>query len=158
MAFDPTLVRSWPRGNVNIACKLFKNGVQSIPTGIETPITAYTSELNAVGAGDMTTGRFIWPEPGIYVVNVSGQWAANATGYRQIIARSISVGAESSVWPNIGAGAVTIQTVTCIYFVTAAHIAAARFLELGAFHTAGVNLNFDQAILEVCKISDWAPV
>lgn len=158
MAFNPTLVRSWPRGSVNIVCTLFKNGTQSIPNATETAITGYTSEYNPVGAGDMTTGRFIFPEPGIYVINCSGQWAANATGYRQVVCRALGVGAEANSWGSIGSAAVTIQTTTCIYFVSAAHISQGRFLELGVVQTSTGNLNFDQAALRVCKISDWPPV
>lgn len=157
MAFNPTLVRSWPRGSTNILWNAFRNGVLSIPNATETAVINYTSENNPVGAGDATTGRFAFPEPGVYAMCCSGQWAANATGYRQLVLRALGVGAESSVWPSIGAGAVTIQTVSGIYFVTAAAVAAARFVEVGAIQTSTIALNIDQVAFRVVKISDWPP-
>lgn len=135
-------------------CRLFNSAAISIPTAVATALTFNTEVFDAAAPNNMhdtatNTSRITVPTGGAGWYNITGslEFAANATGYREIRVRLNGV-------TNIAihnAMAVTVATITHRMSINVQYaLNVGDYVELMALQTSGGALN-------VATNSDFSP-
>lgn len=125
------------------ACRVHHSAVQSIPNNTETPLLFNSKryDTDSMHSTSVNTSRITLNTAGLYVVSGNIQWAANATGPRQIGIR-LNGGTYLAIEldPSAGASIVHQQNVTTVY-----KFAATNYVELVAYQASGAALNSNAA-------------
>lgn len=126
-------------GSQAVWARVFHNANQSIATGTPTAL-AFNSEradTDTIHDNATNNSRLTATTAGLYLIVGNVEWAANATGYREIY---IQIGGATriadSVVLAVSGGVVTRQTLSTIYSLT-----AGQYVELIANHAAGTSIN-----------------
>lgn len=137
------------RDNLNFlygapSCRAYHNAAQAIVTATETGL-AFNSERfdnDTMHSTATNTDRITANTAGRYLLISNGQFAANATGYRQWdIAISVGpayVGME--ILPVVSAAAATVMNVATYYAA-----AVTNYFYTSVIQTSGGNLNVDSS-------------
>lgn len=144
-------------GTTPLSCRVTHSVAQSITSGVGTSLAFDTEIFDNGSLHDTSTNndRITVTEAGVYIITASVNWAANASGRRQL---SISVNGTGS--PLVGvnhfatSGSVgSLQTVTTIY-----QASISDFFVVRALQDSGSALNIDQTnyyspIFAIAKIA-----
>lgn len=96
--------------NIFASFRARKDNSQTIPTGSNTTITGYTTEVFDPGNNfDATTGIFTFPVTGHYIIGASGYFEPNATNTRSMRFEGTGLAVNDANgfgtnYPNLGAG------------------------------------------------------
>lgn len=120
------------------ACRAYHNAAQSPANNTETALALNSERYDTNSMHDTVTqnSRITFTTAGLYVVNGSASWAANATGVRQIGIRLGGVtyiAVELELTP--GGTIVCQQTISTTYKFT-----AGQYVELVAYQNSGAAL------------------
>lgn len=122
------------------ACRVFHSAAQSITTSAVSQVLAFNSErYDTLAMHDNVTNnsRITIVDAGLYLITAAVEFAANATGYRQIellLSAATFIAIDNRV--SVGAGDTTKCNISTVYKFT-----AGQYLEVRAMQTSGGALN-----------------
>ena len=136
------------RDNLNFlysapACRVYNRAAISIANATWTALTFNSERFdnNTMHSTSSNTGRITFTTAGRYLLTFAAEFAANATGFRQIsMDHSVTVGIASETVPVVSAAAATAMD-------TATHwaCAAAEYATAFCYQTSGGNLNVNSS-------------
>lgn len=124
---------------VGIGARVYNSGAISCASGALTLLT-FDSErydTDQLHSTSSNTGRLTAQRPGVYLVTGNVEFAASATGYRQLVIRLNGATQIGNVLVGAAAGGIVTQ----LQVVTLYQLAAGDYVELGASQNSGGALN-----------------